>query len=314
MMIEQLQLLIIFPLLGTVFPSDIMIFFRDIRHFLFNLSWVGFQYTLFKDYGFYHRVLNMRLLGFSSGSATVNIINWIMIINVLIVFNLVFHYIWGILFNRNRKGFLVNPLWRLSKWMFPGMYIKYTNLGYLMILVASIFEINRLERRSTWSMNLAYLMATFWGIYFITIAIATGIVIVLPQKSKFHFIREIFNGLREPRVSKMYLIVFLTHRIILSCILVIDTSLTFKGKLGVFIGLEGMYLLYLFWAFPFLNWKDNFMVILNKCFMLTYLIPLFYYWEISKWITTFEWTFLGFLAGNWLIMSFNYFGIFLFNY
>ena len=307
-MIEQLQLVAIFPLIGTAFPSDIMVFFRTMRHFLLSLDVIEFQSVLFRNYGYYHRFLNMRLLAFSSGSTIVNIINWIMIINALIIILLIYHFISGILWYKKKNGFLTMPLWRFSKWTFPGFFTRYINLGYLMILITTIFEINRMQRKLSWSMNLAYLMISLLGVYYMIVLISTWVVIIFPNTVNFYLIREFFIGLRETRISKFYLLIFLSHRIIISCVIMIDNNLTFTGKVGVFVGLEALYILYLLWSFPFSNWKDNFMKILNECFMLIYLLPLFYYSSIDKWISNYKWTFLGFIVANCTIISFNFFG------
>lgn len=160
--IEQLQILLMIPMMGVFYPEKLMMFFRLIRHALLTFYLIDADYKMYDNQFYVETDLKMRYYDFQSGSAVVNLINWLLIFPVLLITHFLFYFLFETLVFYKSRGFVLEPLRRIVEWMMPGIYIKFINMSFILLLLTSLNELQRYyyDRNDSWSWHFAFTIAS----------------------------------------------------------------------------------------------------------------------------------------------------------
>jgi cysteine-rich repeat protein len=306
--VEQLQIFLLIPMMGVFYPEKLMIFFRLIRHSFLTFYLIEADYKMYDNQFHVETDLKMRFYDFQSGSAVVNLINWSLILLALLAIHFLFYFLFETLVFHKSRGFILEPLRKIVEWMMPGIYIKFINMSFVLLLLTSLNELQRYyyDRGDSWSWYFAFTIASLCSIFIVIWAIFVLIVIIKPGLKTNFWINEFFNGLRDKRIWFLYPLINLIYKLLAVVIVTIDLDLSADEKIGFFIAIETVFIFYLIAAFPFSDWKENFWRLMNDWYFFIYVLPLFHYYEPLIWTTSFTWVYLGFIMGNVFTSAINY--------
>jgi len=141
-----MQIIFLLPLVSTLFPSKVMLFFRFTRFLLME-----FNFTHLEDYTIVeysdleeNENLALKLLGFRYRSGLINILENLAMILFLIILQIIFFPIYA-KFKRMYKRKDNSSKAKFGTWISSGFYIRYLMLSYVLYLVAAISDINNID-------------------------------------------------------------------------------------------------------------------------------------------------------------------------
>lgn len=237
-----------------------------LRHVWLQFEFVDLETKFYGTY-FYDRYdLAMRILGFRSQSAIINLTNWIFIWPLVLIFYFFVYFFLEYLIYYQIKGVLLSPLRKLVKWMLPGLFIRIFNLSFTMLVFLSFHELYRYEYNSKyrWSWWMAFAIIFICALYGVAVLASTLTVIFKPNLRNHIYLSEFFSGLRDKSYSTFYLFATLAQRTVLVVIAVINFDSKNTEILGYFLCAQILYLLYILAAMPFFDWKDNYCKVMNE--------------------------------------------------
>lgn len=237
MFIEQLQILQLIKVISVFYPKRIMLFFYMLRHVWLQFDFVDLE-TRFHGAYFYDRYdLEMRILGFRSQSAIINLTNWIFIWPLVLIFYFFVYFFLEYLIYYQIKGVLLSPLRKLVNWMLPGLFIRIFNFSFTLLVFLSFHELNRYEYNSKyrWSWWMAFLIIFICAIYGVGVLVSTLFVIFKPALRNHIYLSEFFSGLRDKSYSSFYLFATLLQRTMLVVFAVINFDSKNTEILGYFL-------------------------------------------------------------------------------
>jgi hypothetical protein len=203
MFIEQLQILQLVKVVYLFYSEKIMLFFYMIRHVWLQFGFVNLETEFHGNYVYDRYDLVMRILGFRSQSAIVNLTNWVFIWPLMTIVYIIIHFSLGYLMLHKIKGVLLSPMRKLVNWMFPGMFIRIFNLSFILLFFVSYHEVHRDEytSNSRWSWWVALAIILVCALYVVFVLMATVLGVIKPQFKTHAYLSEFFSGLRSNNYS-----------------------------------------------------------------------------------------------------------------
>ena len=247
-LLEHIQLITILPLAGSCFSSEVNGFFRLSRYSLLSFDIIDIKQLFYinSDYSQDNSVMNS--IGFTSGSTIINIASYLLVgLFIVLVEMLVFklykcRYPSSVDINANTNGCAFKTASRLKSWMPFGALLRYLLLGVVLINTAGFDELNNYSDNShRWSWWL-----TLFLLFIVTFVFISLILYVILSRNHQDLIEsrvfsELVNGLKANRVSKLYSVLFMIHRILIVTLLMIDMSLNTQNKLISILWIQSIY-------------------------------------------------------------------------
>ena len=174
--IEHIQLLVVLPIAGSYFTNNVNGLFRLMRFSLLGFDFVNIKALLCIDLDFNQANETLEFLGFESGSSLINILAFVWIgLSVIVIESVL--YVNAKIWCKSCRGWAkcTNMRTKCKNWIWMGYHIRYIMLGYLMILVSTVSEINNssykyscswwLSNAIIWLMILLF-VAWFWNWFY----------------------------------------------------------------------------------------------------------------------------------------------------
>jgi hypothetical protein len=199
MFIELLQILQLVKVVYLFYSEKIMLFFYMIRHVWLQFGFINLETEFHGDYTYDRYDLVMRILGFRSQSAFVNLTNWMFIWPLMAIIYIIIHFSLGYLMYHKIKGVILSPMRKLVNWMFPGLFIRIFNLSFILLFFVSYHEVHRNEHTSKnrWSWWVALAIILVCTLYVAFVLMATVLGILKPHFKTHVYLSEFFSGLRS---------------------------------------------------------------------------------------------------------------------
>ena len=150
--IEHIQFLIVLPILGSYFTKNVNGLFK-----LMKFAFLGFDFIIIRSLFNIERDFDqtnetLEYLGFVSGSGFVNIFGFVWIGLLLMVTESIIYVFVKIWFkSRSWSTKCIKIRTEFKNWVWLGYHIRYIMLGFLLILVSTISEINSSSSKYSWS-------------------------------------------------------------------------------------------------------------------------------------------------------------------
>lgn len=179
------------------------------------------------------------------------------------------------------------------------IYVRYIMLSYVLYLVASISDINRVSiGHNLWSFVVSTVIAFIW----LAVLWLTVLLWSLSICKKHNFLhkelKELFNGVENNFISRGYLIMYLVRRILLCSLVTVDFESDAIVKLSLFLSVEVIHAMLLILIRPFCSLQDNLVYIFNSLMMVAYAVWLYVHKDDEDWPKSFTYVYLSLILAN----------------
>jgi hypothetical protein len=308
-MINQFQMLLLLPLIGTYIPDEIVKLIVGMDFAMFSLAFIpidqipGFSYIV----GILHENQKMEYLdtiGLQSRSSLVNSIS--LLFTMFLVLG-----IHGIVFLMYRKiKDISNPklihraIIKVFEVLTLSFYIRILMEAFLFIWLSSFYEVRHAQFHSLTliaSFTISWVMIAFsiWGLGIIV----HQIVIAHPQldtDSQWVF-RELFASLKDSTFSRLFPLIFWVNRALWVLIVVLLKDIVLDGKTILFSLLQFFVVAYLVLVRPFAAIKDSIIETTNQLILVILSSMLIYFKSKPDWNPAIEDTFTGLITSGVVI-------------
>ena len=280
--IEHIQLLVVLPIAGSYFTNNVNGLFRFMRFSLLGFDFINIKALLCIDLDFNQANETLEFLGFESGSSLINILAFVWIgLSVIVIESVL--YVMAKIWCRSRRWWekCTNMRTKCKSWMWMGYHIRYTMLGYLMILVSTVSEINNSSSKysCSWWLSIAiillmviFFVAWFWNWFYSS-----------NNDSKVKLLDEFDKMLKNNINAKAYSQLFLFHRILFWVITLVASQSDVQNKAISLICIQGAYIVLLVLMRPFDSIKANINKIMCECSVFVTIALMCAYYESSMW-------------------------------
>ena len=307
-MINQIQLVILLPLIGAFLPLKIYDYLKSMKTSLFNLSFLPTNNSEnmihFKNwFDFKQPNSFLNLLDLNSGSWLVNILALTTTIGIVIGLHIVIVVIYFVLKKTNKCMKVTKLILKILKFLTFNFYIGVFLETYILFLLTDFSEIyyqNKNGVQNGKSMVMSYVILAF---------MLCMILLALWQWCKSRnsdafekqtFFRNLVDGMKPKWICRSYWFVFLVRRSLFGIIIFFIMSWNLMIKVSLIVAVQALLLIYILILRPQESIKDNFSDVVNEVFYLYYCVFLFYYNSEDRWDdTTTE-------AYFWILMSNNF--------
>ena len=310
-MMNQIQLVILLPLIGAYLPQKIYDYLKSMNASLFNLNFLptsNSQSTIsFKAlFDFKQPNSFLFLLQLNSGSAFVNIIDLTTTVLIVVGVEIILLIIYVILRKTNKFQTLKSVMLKIFEMLTFGFYIGVWLETFILFLLVDFSEIHYQNKN-----GIKNLKSTVMS-YVIAALILSFILLALWQwwksrKSEVFETQKYFvtlvEGFKASWIWRSYWLVFLIRRTLFIAIIFFMEDYKMMVKVSLFVSIQGLYFLYILWLRPQDSVKENLNDFINEIFYLYFVVFLLYFNTEDKWTdTTTEVYFWILMANNFILI------------
>ena len=309
-MINQFQMLILIPMIGSYIPNDVVVFITGMDFALLSFDFIPFEKIpligyIFEIFAYSQRFDYFSDIGLRSGSAFINQLKLMSIIFLTFLI----HLCWVPLFiisNKMNSGIFKWIIDKLFKIMTFSIYIRCILEAFLLIWLSIVFEINAFrteDKVRSISLGLSFVFLVFIVFFF-----SLWIGLILKNYPAFNqenvsYFSEYFEGLKLDLKSQIFPLLFMFQRAICWVLLIVGKNLNFYCKSGAFTIIQIWQLIYLLAARPFIKVKDMLIEVSNHFIYSALCSLLIYYNSESDWNSVIKWIFIFSIIAGSLICS-----------
>jgi cysteine-rich repeat protein len=293
-MINQLQMIIILPLIGTFIPGKVMDFLKAMSDSLIALEFLPSNDSTFVD-----RIdeklevdqsnLYLYLLELQSGSALVNMMNLLFVIFQVVFIHVSVFALFHLFKYLIKVSYLKNVFGKVLTSLSFGFYIVLFLETYLLLIIVVLSEISDNEGDTTnsevslrFSHGLLALLILFNGL-----VTWQWVKCFWPGEFKnLKYFKIMFDGLKDNQWWRIFPVMFLIKRGMFSFIVLIFAEWSFEIKMSLFIVIQILYFSALIYLRPFESMVDNFIEMMNNSFYIVYIIIIWIYQSEEDWRAT----------------------------
>ena len=298
--IEHVQLLTVLPIAGSYFTNVVNGLFRLTRFALLGFDVINVKALLNIDKDYSQANGTLEFLGFESGSGIINILSFVWIgVSVVVIESVL--YVMAKIWCRSCRWCkkCTNLRTKCKNWMWLGYQIRYIMLGYFLILVSTISEINNSSSKfilSWWiSILIIILLIAFLFFWFINWLCSHN------DDNEVKIFDEFNKMLKNKMNAKAFSTLFLFHRVLFCAIIWTTNTFQIQNKIISLICIQGAYIVYLIIVRPFDSIKANINKIVCECSVLIVIVLMYVYWESSQWSSSTENVFMYLIAlSSWI--------------
>ena len=305
-LINEVQLILLLPILPNYMSDEVKSFIASLNYCLFSFDFININFeknfqnqNISLDYNQPGSYLNQ--INLNSGSGFVNIQSNIIGICIFIVIHislLIWNYVISI-----RRGNRWYSKWilKLFERMTFGWYFTYINCSYLMFLLISLSEIYRFDSSNTKrivSLSFSFVIIIFCLVFLLF----TFTKWVKAQNSeelqKMKFTKQLFEATKDSNFSRFNPNKYLIQRLLLWMIAVLWNCGSVYIKLGVYAFVQLCCSFYIIIVRPFDKFKENAFEIINELFYLVLIILLFWLESETAWTRFFQVIYISIIFMN----------------
>ena len=310
-MMNQIQLVILLPLIGAYLPQKIYDYLKSMNASLFNLNFLptnNSESTIsFKSlFDFKQPNSFLFLLQLNSGSAFVNIIDLTTTVLIVVGVEIIILIIYVILRKTNKFQTLKSVMLKIFEMLTFGFYIGVWLETFILFLLVDFSEIHYQNKN-----GIKNLKSTVMS-YVITALILSFILLALWQwwKSRKPEVFEtqkyfvtLVEGFKASWIWRSYWFIFLIRRTLFIAIIFFMEDYKMMIKVSLFVSIQGLYFLYIICLRPQDSVKENLNDFINEVFYLYFVVFLLYFNTEDKWTdTTTEVYFWILMANNFILI------------
>ena len=223
-LINQYQLFLILPFLDCYIPGNFIDFIRELQVTLFEMSMLHViplpfleQFICLLDYP--HPYDEFSRNEVDSGSFIVTQVEFIKLVLIASMLHVVVLVVGALLFYfRNTKLFKAT-IKRLIDFFQISFYLRLFLENFILSETLAANELYRVESVETHTVS--YLVAlTYFGFSLVFMLFLVGFYKYSKDVSKSVLMREVFSGLKQSPLSKLYQVIFILRRLVIVFIIV----------------------------------------------------------------------------------------------
>ena len=276
-MINQIQLVIIFPLIGPYLPEKIYDYLKSMSTSLFNLNFMPTSNTestiSFKslfDYKQQNSYLYLRQL--KSGSAFVNILDLTTTVGFVIGLQIVLLIMYAVLHKLNKLQRLKNIVLKVIQTLSFGLYIGVWLETYLLFCLVDFSEIHYQNKNGIQSLQstvMSYVILSFM-LLFILLALWQWCKAKTEEGlEKLKYFKLLVDEMKPKWICRAYWFIFLLRRTVFLAIIFFADELVMIGKVILFVVIQVAYLAYIACCDRMQGSKKTWSTSSTKCFTST---------------------------------------------
>ena len=307
-MINQIQLVIILPLIGAYIPEKIYDYLKSMSASLFNLNFIptsnSDSTTSFKAlFDFKQQNSYLYLLQLNSGSAFVNILDLTTTVGFVIWAHIAICVLYAVIRRINRFPMIKKIILKLINFLTFGFYIGVLLESFILFLLVDLSEIhyqNKSGIKNIKSTIMSYVIFAL-VILFILLTLWQWWKSRKPEvfETQKYFVLLV-DGFKASWICRSYWIVFLIRRTIFIVIIFFIEDLDMIKKIALFVAIQGLYFAYIVILRPQDSIKENLNDFINEIFYLYIVVFLLYFNTENRWTNTIT------EAYFWILMAKNF--------
>ena len=307
-MMNQIQLIIIFPLIGPYLPEKIYDYLKSMSTSLFNLNFMPTSNTestiSFKSlFDYKQQNSYLYLLQLQSGSAFVNILDLTTTVGFAIGLHLILLIMYVILNKLNRFLWLKNIIFKVIQTLSFGFYIGVCLETYLLFWIVDFSEIHYQRKngiQNTKSTVMSYVILAFM-LLFILLAFWQWCKAKTEEGlEKLKYFKLLVDDMKPKWICRAYWLIFLLRRTAFLAIIFFTDELAMIGKVILFVVIQTFYLAYIAVLRPNAGFKENLIDFINEVFYFYFVGFMLYYNSEDRWSDTITDVYF------WVMMSNNF--------
>ena len=311
-MINQIQLVILLPLIGAFLPQKIYDYLKSMNASLFNLSFLPSSNSessinIKSWFDFKQPNSYLYLLQLSSGSALVNILSLTTMVGAVIWLHILLLIIFSILFKLNKLVRVRRLIEKILKMLTFGFYVGVWIETYILFLLVDFSEVHYQNKNGIQNMNscVASYIIMFCMLMFIALALWQWCKSRKPENfEKQKYFVAIVDGMKPKWICRSYSFVFLIRRTVFGAILFFLDFVEAIHRVIILTSIQWVYMMYIMILRPHDSIKENLIDIINEVLYLYFLGFLLHFNTENNWNDTTTETYFWILMANNFILIF----------
>jgi cysteine-rich repeat protein len=293
-MVNQLQMIILLPLLDTFIPQKIMDFIKAMSDSLFKMEFLPTDDSAFLDsvnekFDFFQYNLYLYVIGLESGSAVVNVINLLIVTFMILVVHSMLSLIYLAMTKVWKLLKLLSYLRKLLSMMTFGFYVTFLNEVYLLVVIVVIYEISNSDsstRQKSDSLLMSRIILSLVCCYLVLIVWQWTKSFSPTRFKKLRYFKALFEGLRENKWARVFPLLSLLKKMLFWIVVFRFAEWDFDDKIGFFLGVELTYFVLVSILRPYESKVDMFIEFMNEVFYVYFIAYLWAYKTEASWGTS----------------------------
>ena len=306
-MINQIQLVIILPLIGAYIPEKIYDYLKSMNASLFNPNFTptsnSSSTNSFKSlFDFKQQNSYLYLLQLNSGSAFVNIVDLSTTVGFVICFHVAIVILYAIL-RRIRRFTFLKKILKLIEMLTFGFYVGVLLETFILFLLVDMSEIHYQIKKESKNLNstiLSYIILSFIFLFMLLSFWqwwkSRNPEVFATQK---YFV-ILVDGFKASWICRSYWLIFLIRRALFVTIIFFMEDYNMMFKIIIFVAIQALYFTYIIILRPQESIKENLNDFINEVFYLFFVTFLTYFNTEDRWTNTIT------DAYFWIMMSNNF--------
>ena len=310
--INQIQLVIIFPLIGPYLPEKIYDYLKSMSTSLFNLNFLPTSNTestiSFKSlFDYKQQNSYLYLLQLKSGSAFVNILDLTTTVGLVIGIHIVLLILFAVLHKLNKLQRLKNIVLKIIGMLSFGFYIGVWLETYLLFWLVDFSEIHYQNKNGIQNLKstvMSYVILAFM-LLFIMLALWQWCKAKTTEGlEKLKYFKLLVDEMKPKWICRAYWFIFLLRRTAFLIIMFFTDELVMIGKVILFVIILVAYLAYIAVLRPNAGFKENLIDFINEVFYFYFVSFMLYYNSEDRWSDTITDVYFWIMMNNNFILIF----------
>ena len=311
-MINQIQLVIIFPLIGPYLPEKIYDYLKSMSTCLFNLNFLptsNSENTVSFKSLFDYKQQNsyLYLLQLESESAFVNILDLTTTVGFAIGFHVILLIIYAILHKLNKLLWLKKIILKVIEMLSFGFYIGVCLETYLLFCLVEFSEIhyqNKNGIKNLKSTIMSYVILAFMLLFILLTLWQWWKSKTAEGLEKLKYFKLLVDDMKPKWIWGTYWLIFLLRRTVLLAIIFFFDELVMIGKVILFLVIQIAYFAYIAVLRPQAGFKENLIDFINEAFYTYFVGFLLYFNSKDRWNDTVTDVYFWVMMSNNFILMF----------
>ena len=289
--LNQMQLILLLPLIGPFVPSKVVQFIAGTVSFI-NLKAIFNPFEFFRenihilsiafnDFTYNQRISYLSLIEFENQSTLNNMISYIFILFLFFTIHFIVLLCSKIFIKAFKRIKLLNNIAeKLYKWFTLGLYIRWLFEIYLYILIACLSELYLFRFNNTDHLASKIISAIVFAFCIFVIVVCLLLILIgspTVSVSRHRPCGHCFDGLQRSKLRRVHALLFFVRRTAFCMLILLFADLAMLVKVWLYAAMQFAYLTTVWVLRPFEQKKDNVIEIINEfiylilCLILTYL-------------------------------------------
>lgn len=311
-----LQMMLLVPMTGLYVPTKVSEAIHAMRpallsFYFLNCDEVSLNENDLGECGHSQTNPLLHFIGLQSKSTLINAHIVILIFLVVFVWH-VLTLLFSLCIKSESEGCWARFIrFNLKIMQFP-FYIRYTLPCLMLVSLASVSEAEKADTDTTSKLRsfIYSLVAVGYLCLFFIVSLVHWIKYAGEEDLEESRFFQLYETIKPFRWARTYSLVFMLKRVALATFLILGDDFGKSIRLGVLVGVQAAYCIYLFVIRPFITPKDNIVEMVPELGFLLLSGGFNYYERVGRWSSNIEWVFWTAIIAILSIYAFFSFGKF----